>query len=181
MRGAYASLSLALRARSLRSRLCDSNRPTSFTRLLADRACVDFSNGPRMLETEAISFRVPLLAPSGKKDLLEALAHASSVSADLASLELTNRLRALEVGAASMLVPIGVLGRDKDTCLLLVCLLVLVARACLLVDCRLALRGPRAAAPRAAAALAGTHASEWGGSGGIARWLEARSESATNV
>ena len=169
--------SLALRTRSLRSRLGDSatrlsgcvawvsigasrssrassarlerdrsNRPTSFTLLLADRASVEVSNGPRVLETEAVSQRVPLLALRRNKDVLGNLGDANSDRAHRASLELSNRPCALEPGATTMLVPIGVLGRDKD--------------ACLLVDCLLVLRGPLATAPaaRAAAALAATHA-----------------------
>ena len=120
-----------------------SHRPISFTHLLADRASVEVSSGPRVLESEAISPRVPLHASNGNKDVLGKLGDASSAHADRASLELSNRTCALEPGATTMLVPIGVLGRDKDNSANV-----------------LGMRGRLATAPaaRAAAALAATHA-----------------------
>ena len=123
-----------------------SHRPISFTHLLADRASVEVSSGPRVLETEAISPRMPLHASNGNKDVLGKLGDASSAHADRASLELSNRTCALEPGATTTLVPMGVLGRDKDDCLLVYRLLVL--------------RVPLATslAPRTAVALAAAHA-----------------------
>ena len=123
-----------------------SHRPTSFTHLLADRASVEVSSGPRVLESEAISPRVPLHASNGNKDVLGKLGDASSAHTDRASLELSNRTVALEPGTTTTLVPMGVLGRDKDDCLLVYRLLVL----------RLPLA--TSLAPRTAVALAATHA-----------------------
>ena len=133
-----------------------SHRPISFTHLLADRASVEVSSGPRVLETEAISPRMPLHASNGNKDVLGKLGDASSAHADRASLELSNRTCALEPGATTTLVPMGVLGRDKDDCLLVYRLLV----HCLLVYRLLVLRVPLATslAPRTAVALAAAHA-----------------------
>ena len=130
-----------------------SHRPISFTHLLADRASVEVSSGPRVLETEAISPRMPLHASNGNKDVLGKLGDASSAHADRASLELSNRTCALEPGATTTLVPMGVLGRDKDDCLRLLV-------HCLLVYRLLVLRVPLATslAPRTAVALAAAHA-----------------------
>ena len=113
----------ALRTRSLR--LGDSA-----TNLLADRASVEVSRGPRVQETEAISFCMPLEPLLGHQDVLGSVRDATSAAhTDRASLELSNRTVALEPGTTTTLVPIRALGRDPDDCLLVYWLLV----HCLLV------------------------------------------------